>query len=150
MTVIRLFAGWAESELWYGGPIPYDDLGLDADLVAGLRAWAAECYDHARIELDGGEPQPTDDLRSAAVGLDRRVAIAVGDGFAGEVDDPDDGDEPQRISEELPAHDPAAAAALRRWVAEVDGERRAWDRMIDDGLAAGHRFEWRADRPPSE
>lgn len=43
-SVVRLFSGWADSPIWFSGPIAHEDTRLDDDLMADLRAWDSSYY----------------------------------------------------------------------------------------------------------
>ncbi|RCK70403.1 hypothetical protein DT076_07075 [Desertihabitans brevis] len=106
-----MFAGWAESELWHDGPIPYEAARLDASLVTRLQEWANEHY-RAYAEQGDSPTGTRDRLAHHGVALAQEVAQQLGDGFIVEVDDPTHPGRLRLRGDGRPAS-PEAAAALR-------------------------------------
>jgi hypothetical protein len=145
VPVVRLFPGWAESSVWFDGPVAYEDTGLDDGLVADLRAWDDSYY--AAI-TPPAYAWPGADLEArhlrAAARLARRIADEVGDEFEVE-HDPDR----RRVRASGPPSNDAAAAAFRALAARAEARRSTLQAASERARAEGHVLFWSAEPPPS-
>lgn len=139
--VIRLFAGWAESELWHGGPIPYEDARLDPLLVTRLHDWARECHRTVLVDNRDSATDTSQELAHRGIALAKEVAQQLGDGFIVEMDDPTSASKLQLRGRGRAAN-PDAAAALR---ARADATHRRHDTVQQ--LLKGGTGAWVAYNP---
>ncbi|MFJ4027503.1 hypothetical protein ACIPWF_09935 [Paenarthrobacter sp. NPDC089989] len=78
---VRMFPDYAETVLWFGGPVDYDRTGLAESLVRDLRAWEDSYY--AALAPDLGWKSPHEATRFTEQGehLAQRVADELGDKY---------------------------------------------------------------------
>lgn len=148
IPVLSFFAGWGDSEIWYGSPIPWETLQLSEGLKARVQTWAYEHYRRVNATMNDGAPERTAELKPEAVVLARQVAAELGAGFVIEVDDPHS-EAKLRIASPAPATNPVAAASVGRWVADIDRRRQEFLDVVADAAARGHTLEWTAHDPDS-
>lgn len=129
-----MFSGWAESVLWGAtGPLPYDELGLPAGLVADLERWDLTWSRAARP--DAPTSARLDRRAHAREGrrLARQVADALGAGLVLELAQ---GRWP-RWHRRFRGRDvpsvPTAAALVRRLQVEQAAEQARVQVLLDEG-----------------
>lgn len=143
--VVSLFSGWADSAVWFGGPIPYGETRLDPALVADIRAWDDGCYadrkpDHAWRSADDAAR-----YHRTAAELAQRLAEQIGREFQVEYDA---ADTHRHVRAAGPPLHQEAAAAFREMAEQARAERpRTWA-VVARAAAEGHVLAWRA-YPPS-
>ena len=141
---VRMFSGWAESVLWgVSGPLPYDDLGLPAPLVAELERWDLVWSRAAHPDA------PTTAIldRRAHDREGRRLARQVADAFGSALVlelHSERWPRRRRLRGRREATVPAAAALVRR----TQDEQAAEQARVQALLAEGAELHWSAD-PPS-
>jgi hypothetical protein len=105
--LVRLRPAWADSVLLYwGSPVPYENSGLEDDLIAELQAWDTSYYDRVGAEPEGRLPASTDAHRAEGARLAQRVADALGSAFGVEFDQ-------RRVQSRHRPTSPDAAAAFK-------------------------------------
>src|SRR5689334_1382975 len=122
VPVVRLFSGWAESPVWFDGPVAYEDTRLDAELVADLRAWDDGYYAALTPTYAWSSPDLEARYHREGARLARRLADQLGDEFEVEHDL---GDARRRVRATGPARNQEAAAAFRAMGARSTAERSA-------------------------
>ena len=143
-----MFPDYADTVLWFGGPVDYDRAGLTQELVHDLRNWERSYYDSL---TSGQEWKSTDLARRFTLegnALAQRVADELGDGYqivfrSYEQDAPS-----RRFRGTGPALNPRAAAAF----AELAAVLRAEHDEVSQARAAARRGEspgWFACAPLS-
>ena len=141
-TVVRLFPDYADSVIWFRGPVSYEATHLDARLIADLQTWDATYYAGLSSDYSWRTPQLMTQFHAEGARLARRLADQLGDGFLVEYDL---GESHRRVRGAGPARNPDAAAAFSR-LADAAGEEWAeLKQMADQAAKDGHTLEWRAD-----
>ncbi|GAB2572056.1 hypothetical protein [Microlunatus antarcticus] len=141
-SVVRLFPDYAESVIWFRGPVPYEDTRLDPRLIADLRAWDASYYAGLTADLAWRAAGVEAAFHAEGARLARRLADQIGDDFQVEHDL---GESHRRVRGAGPPRNPDAAAAFAELArvarAEWDGRRAVVERARRDG----ETLEWRAE-----
>lgn len=147
-TVVRLFPDYAESVIWFSGPVAYEQTRLDADLVADLRAWDASYY-AGLTDHEWSSPELAARHLRAGARLARRVADQIGDAFEVEHDL---GSTHRRVRAAGPACNPAAAAAFHEMAERARAEWAALREVVEHARRSGETLAWSAepgDPPPT-
>jgi hypothetical protein len=129
--------------LYWGSPVPYQNSGLEDDLIAELQAWDTSYYDRAEAEADGRSPASMDAHRAEGARLAQRVADALGSAFSVEFD--------QRLvqSRHRPTS-PDAAAAFKAHGARQEAELLALMQQVAQDSGADGPSTTSEDRLPEE
>lgn len=141
-TVVRLFPDYAESVIWFRGPVPYEETRLDAQLIAARQAWEAFYYAGLTSDYSWRTLEMETRFHVEGARLARWLADQIGADFQVELDL---GESRRRIRGAGPAGNPGAAAAFHRL---ADRTREGWAQlrqMVDQAAQDGHTLEWRAD-----
>jgi hypothetical protein len=110
--VVRLFPDYAGSVLWFPHAVAYPDTALDPALVTDLIRWEIGYYDSLNADFDWQTPEAARAFTAEGVALALRLAVQLGDGFDVEFASYETGVARRRFRSELPADNPAAAAAF--------------------------------------
>jgi len=138
-----MFSGWAESVLWVSGPLPYDELGLPAPLVADLERWDAT-WSHA-AHPDAPASARLDRRAHDREGrrLARQLADAFGSGLVLELHQARWPRRHRRLRGHGVAGVPAAAARVQT----LQAERVAEQARLEALRAEGATLRWSAYPP---
>lgn len=79
---VRLFPDYADTVLWFGGPIGYELTGLTPGLISDLRDWEQSYYDSLTPDLDWISADLARQFSRAGNRLGQRVADELGDGYS--------------------------------------------------------------------
>ena len=112
--VIRMFPDYADTVLWFDGPIHYCDSALSTPLVARLRDWERSFYDSLDRDHEFRSRARPRDFTLEGKALAGLVAAELGPGFAIEFRGQDSVAQPDMFRSEHSALNPAAATCLAR------------------------------------
>lgn len=138
-SVVRLFAGWADSAIWFSGPIGYEDTHLDDDLVAGLRAWDASYYASLTSDDEWADPDDATRYYRAGARLARRLAGQIGDDFQVEHDL---GGTHRRVRARGPALNPTAAHAFHEMAQRAEADQAQIRAAVERARRSGDVLRW--------
>ncbi|UVI37752.1 hypothetical protein [Brevibacterium spongiae] len=157
---IRMFPDYADTVLWFDGPVDYCDTGLTAALVSDLERWEKSFYESRTDDFEfvsraAGVAHEEEGLRLA-----ERVSAEVGPRFVITCDSIEDRYGQVTLRATSPSENPTAEAAFRR----LRQERMAEDMRMAEILAesdgtitayaplSGATFELspRSDHPQNE
>lgn len=141
-TVVRLFPDYANSVLWFPGPLAYEETRLDAQLIEDLKAWEASYYAGVAPTYSWQNLALEAEFVAEGARLARRLAAEIGDEF--QVEHDRSGGRPRRVRGRGPARNPDAAAALHEMARAATAERNEVRRVVDQARRAGQTLEWRA------
>ena len=141
-TVVRLFAGHAESVIWFSSPVPYEETQLDIQLIADLQAWEASYYAGLTSDYSWRIPGLGAGFLADGARLARWFADQIGDDFQVEYDV---GQSSRRVRGAGPARNPAAAAAFHRLATAARGGWAELRQVVEQAAEDGDTLEWRAD-----
>lgn len=141
-SVVRLFSGWADSVVWFSGPVAYEDTRLDHALVADLRTWDDAYYAGLTSDYDWRDPALAAQYYRAGARLARRVAEQIGDDF--EVQH-DLGDAHRRVRAAGPARNREAAAAFHEMAEHATTEWAQIRKVVERAESDGDTLYWSAD-----
>lgn len=141
-TVVRLFSGWADSPIWFSGPIAYADTRLDADLVADLRAWDDGYYASLNSDYEWANPDDAAAYYKTGAQLARRLAGQIGDEFQVQHNLPD---KKSRVRARGPALNPDAAAAFRELAQRARADHAQIREAVQRARSNGDVLYWSAN-----
>lgn len=141
-TIVRLFSVWAESAIWFSGPIAYDDTRLDANLVADLRAWDDSYYASLTPDYDWANPDDATSYYKRGARLARRLAEQIGDDFQVEYDL---ADSHHRVRAPGPALNAEAAAAFDEMADRARADHAEILEAVQRARSNGDTLYWSAN-----
>jgi hypothetical protein len=141
-SAVRLFSGWADSPIWFRGPIAYEDTQLHDSLVADLRAWDSSYYAALTSDYDWADPDDATRYYRAGARLARRLAEQIGDDFQVEHDL---GDTHHRVRAPGPALNPKAAAAFHEMADRASADHAHMRQAVERARASGDVLYWSAN-----
>jgi hypothetical protein len=129
-TVIRIFPDYADSVIWFLGPVPYEEARITHGLAEDLSAWEDRFY-----AILGDQHWIRDELRDAfdteGLRLAQCLSKELGPPFA--VDYVSEKGQITRFASALPGTNPAAVTAFTGMAEEL----RARNKRLDELLASG-------------
>jgi hypothetical protein len=134
--VVRMFPDYGDTVLWYPNPVPYNESGLDAALVAELRAWEASYY-ACLDDFEWRNRKLESAFNAQGARLAGRVAGALGSMFAVALPDG------RIVRASGPPTSPAAAAAFSAIAAQQRPEQERIVRIRRDSAT----LPWSAAAP---
>lgn len=145
--MVRVFSGWADSAVWFSGPVAYADTRLERELVADLRSWDDGFYAALTSTYDWRSPDLAARYYRTGARLARRIAEQIGDDFQVQYDL---GDAQRRVRGAGPARNQDAAAAFQEMAAQAKAEGVQMRQMVERAKNDGHALRWSADPPPHD
>lgn len=143
--LIRMFPDYAESVLWFGGPIPYPDTGLSSGLVEDLNAWEQRYYDALTQDFDWVSPDLAGQFTAAGNALAQRLADELGEDFVIEFRSYEPNTAAHRFSGSGAALNRQAASTMGALLAERAAELEFMERARTRGSGP-----WQAYAPMSK
>jgi hypothetical protein len=141
-TVVRLFPDYADSVVWFRGPVPYEQTKLDARLIADLQSWDASYYAGLNGDYEWRSAGLADQFHADGARLARRLADQIGDDFEVQYDR---GESHRRVRGSGAPRNPAAAAAFHQMADAAREEWRSMRQVVEEAARDGHTLEWRAE-----
>jgi hypothetical protein len=154
---VRMFPDYADTVLWFEGPVDYDLTGLTPDLLHDLTAWEQSYYDSLTSDFDWTSEDEARRFTAEGNLLARRVADEIGDGYDVELATYEENAPARRFRGRDPALNARAAAAFAVLAAaaaaeaeeeEVDQAREATRRTEDTGWIAYAPLSGTVFKPP--
>lgn len=153
--VVRLFPDYADTVVWFGGPVEYDVTGLSQGLIRDLSVWEQAYYESLTPDLEWKSAVLARQFTVEGNRLARRVADELGDGYEVEFKSYQRDVPVSRFRGTGPAHNPGAAAAfaalasaMRAEQDEVSHARNAARRVEGTGWFAYSPLSDTAFKPP--
>jgi hypothetical protein len=143
--MVRMFPDYADTVLWFGGPVPYDESGLTEGLVRELEDWEQSYYDSLTPDEDWKSAELARQFTAEGNRLAGRVADELGDGLEVEFSSYEPGVPPRRFRGARPALNPRATAAFAKLAAALIAERERFDEAAR--APGGEDSEWFAVAP---
>lgn len=79
--VVRMFPDYANTVVWFNGPVDYEDSGLSPDLVLALEAWEQAHYDGLTSNFTRRPSPLAQSHQAEGDRLAARVADELGSGY---------------------------------------------------------------------
>ncbi|HRO31757.1 hypothetical protein [Citricoccus sp.] len=143
--VVRMFPDYADTVLWFGGPVPYDESGLTDGLVRELEDWEQSYYDSLTPDEDWKSAELARQFTAEGNRLAQRVADELGDGYQVQFSTYETGVPPRRFRGTRPVLNPRATAAFGELEAALIAERKRSDNAAS--APDGDNSEWFAIAP---
>ncbi|MGO1181583.1 MAG: hypothetical protein ACTHZ5_01680 [Micrococcaceae bacterium] len=122
-TLVRLFPDYANTVLWFVGPVPYNESGLTTDLVRELEEWEQSYYASLTPEYEWATAGAAHAFYEEGTRLAQKVADELGPDFEIELRSSVPTTPPRRFRGVCPATNPAAATAFDALAARYAAER---------------------------
>jgi hypothetical protein len=142
--MVRMFPDYADTVLWFGDPVPYDESGLTDGLVRELGDWEHSYYDSLTPDEDWKSAELARRFTTEGNRLAGRVAEELGDGYEVQFSSYEPGVPPRRFRGASPALNPRSTAAFAQLAAALAAEREGFGNPNDPG---GQDPEWFAVAP---
>ncbi|HRO29007.1 MULTISPECIES: hypothetical protein [Micrococcaceae] len=143
--VVRMFPDYADTVLWFGGPVPYDESGLSEGLVRELEDWEQSYCDSLTPDEDWKSSELARQFTAEGNRLAQRVADELGDGYEVQFSSYEPGVPPRRFRGARSSLNPQAAAAFGELEATLIAEQEKSDNVA--GVPDGDNSEWFAVAP---
>ncbi len=140
-SVVRLFSDYADSVIWFSGPVAYEDTWLEHDLVADLRSWDATYYAGLTSDHEWRSPDAACRYHRAGARLARRVAEQIGDDFQVQYDQ---GDTHRRARAAGRARNEQAASAFHEMAEQARVEWARMREVVERAKRNGETLYWSA------
>jgi hypothetical protein len=127
---VRMFPDYADTVLWFDGPVDYDLTGLTPDLLHALTAWEQSYYS-LTSDFDWTSEDAARRFTAEGNLLARRVADEIGDGYDVELATYEENVPARRFRGTGPALNAQAAAAFAVLTAAVQAEQEEVDRAME-------------------
>jgi len=134
--VVRVFPGYADTVIWYQGPVPYAETGLSSRLIAEMEQWESRYY-----KSIGRSHELMSAHLARGLELARALSEEIGDILPVETDEAGGGT--TRLLTPGPGTNPEARNFFTGMLADAEAE----DARIAVDLRSGAQFEWRPYRP---
>lgn len=143
--IVRMFPDYADTVLWFGGPVAYRFSGLTPELVRGLKDWEQSYYDSLTPDLEWKSAELVRQFTEEGEHLARRVADELGDGYEVELKSYEQGVPSSRFRGTRATLNPRAATAFDELTASLRAELRNSIRSATSH--SGEAPEWFAYAP---
>jgi hypothetical protein len=143
--MVRMFPDYADTVLWFGGPVPYDESGLTEGLVRELEDWEQSYYDSLTPDEDWKSAELARQFTAEGNRLAGRVADELGDGYDVQFSSYEPGVPPRRFRGARTALNPRATAAFAELAAALIAEQKRFDEAAR--APGGEDSEWFAVAP---
>lgn len=143
--MVRMFPDYADTVLWFGGPVPYDESGLTEGLVRELDDWEQSYYDSLTPDEDWKSAELARQFTAEGNRLAERVADELGDGYEVQFSSYEPGVPSRRFRGAHLALNPRATAALAELAAALTTERARFGNVAR--APGGENSEWFAVAP---
>lgn len=141
-SVVRLFSDYADSVIWFSGPVAYEDTCLEHDLVVELRCWDDTYYAGLTSDYEWRSPDVASLYYRAGARLARRIAEQIGDDFQVQYDQ---GHTHRRVRAAGQARNEGAASAFHTMAEHARTERARLREVVDRARSSGETLYWSAD-----
>lgn len=141
-SVVRLFSDYADSVIWFSGPVAYQDTRLEHDLVSDLRSWDATYYAGLTSGYEWRSPDLAGRYYRAGARLARRIAEQIGDDFQVQYDQ---GDTHRRVRAAGPVRNEEAASAFHDMAERARAEWAQMSEVLERARREGDNLYWSAD-----
>ena len=135
VPVVRMFPDYADTVLWFDGPVDYAECGLSERLIRDLERWEQGYYD-ALVDLEWRTPELAAQFTKNGVRLAQQVARELGEDFEVEFRSYENGAGVRRFRGKGPGS-PAATAAFGQRAAAIRDDRERLSRMKAEDEASG-------------
>jgi hypothetical protein len=143
--MVRMFPDYADTVLWFGGLVSYDESGLTEGLVRELEDWEQSYYDSLTPYEDWKSAELARQFTADGNRLAERVAEELGDGYEVQFNSYEPGVPPRRFRGARPGLNPRATAAFAELAAALTAEQ---ERLANVASAPdGENNEWFAVAP---
>ncbi len=146
VPVVRMFPDYADTVLWFDGPVDYAECGLSERLIRDLRRWEQGYYD-ALDDLEWRTPELAARFTKDGTRLAQQVARELGAGFEVEFRSYENGAGVRRFRGKGPGS-PEATAAFGQRAADIRDDREQLARLKAEDEASG-AGDWFAYAPES-
>lgn len=136
--VVRMFPGWADTVIWFHGPVPYAQAGLADAVVAELVEWERSYYRGILPEYHWSSPELAHEFALEGIRLAEILADHLGTDFEVELRSHVEGVQKRRFGSVAAALSPDASSALHRIADAAAAER---ERIRRDAAEATRRGE---------
>ncbi|MEO9248343.1 hypothetical protein ABDK96_11680 [Citricoccus nitrophenolicus] len=143
--MVRMFPDYADTVVWFGGPVQYDVSGLTEGLVRALEDWEQSYYDSLTTDENWKSAEVARQFTAEGNRLAERVADELGDGYEVQFSSYEPGVLPRRFRGAHPALNPRAAAAFAELAAALTAEQKRSDNAAC--APGGEDSEWFAVAP---
>lgn len=143
--VVRMFPDYADTVLWFGGPVAYTSSGLNPELVRDLQDWEQSYYDALTPDLEWKSAELFRQFTQDGSGLARRVAEELGNAYEVELRSHEQGVPPSRFRGTGAITNPSAVAAFDELTVVLRTERNK--SASSAAGRSGEVSEWFASAP---
>jgi hypothetical protein len=147
VPVVRMFPDYADTVLWFAGPVDYTECGLSERLIQDLTRWEL-AYCDALVDQEWRTPELAAQFTKDGVRLAQQVARELGESFEVEFRSYENGAGVRRFRGKGPGS-PTATAAFGQRAAEMRDGRAQLARMKAEDEASGASGGWFAYAPKS-
>ncbi|MGW6171859.1 hypothetical protein ACWF5H_00040 [Arthrobacter sp. NPDC055138] len=157
VPAVRMFPDYADTVLWFDGPVDYAECGLSERLIRDLTRWEQGYYD-ALVDVEWRAPELAAQFTEDGIRLAQQVAGELGEDFEVEFRSYENGAGVRRFRGRGPGSPEATAAFGQRAASERDDrEQLALLKAEDETSGAGGWFAYAPEsglvfrpRPPGD
>ncbi|WP_044495151.1 hypothetical protein [Nesterenkonia massiliensis] len=130
--VVRFFPDYADTVLWFQGPVPYDASGLSAELVRDLEVWERFYYEALGPDQEWKSPELASRFTVRGDHLAARVAKELGRRYEVEFQSYEPDVPVHRFRATGPADNVRAAARFDELAQSISAQEQEWVTSVDD------------------